>query len=101
ISIDGHTSTSDTVLLLANGQSGAGPAVPAVRSAIAEVCADLAQQIIRDAEGAAHFVTLDVAGCTSREEAARIARTIAESDLVKTAITGNDPNWGRIVSAAG
>lgn len=101
ISIDGHTSTSDTVLLLANGQSGAGPSVPAVRSAIAEVCADLAQQIIRDAEGAAHFVTLDVAGCTSREEAARIARTIAESDLVKTAITGNDPNWGRIVSAAG
>jgi glutamate N-acetyltransferase / amino-acid N-acetyltransferase len=107
ISVDGHTSTSDTVLLLANGQSGAGiPDALSIRDAglgqaVAEVCADLAQQIIRDAEGAEHFVTIDVAGCTSRDEAARIARTVAESDLVKTAITGNDPNWGRIVSAAG
>lgn len=104
ISVDGHTSTSDTVLLLANGQASRGRPSPddqRVGAAIAEVCADLAQQIIRDAEGAEHFVTLDVAGCTSREEAARIARTVAESDLVKTAITGNDPNWGRIVSAAG
>jgi glutamate N-acetyltransferase / amino-acid N-acetyltransferase len=104
ISVDGHTSTSDTVLLLANGQASEGrPSSddPRVRAAIAEVCADLAQQIIRDAEGAGHFVTIDVAGCSSRDEAACIARAVAESDLVKTAITGNDPNWGRIVSAAG
>lgn len=103
ISVDGHTSTSDTVLLLANGASevDADECNPAVHTAIREVCADLAQQIIRDAEGAEHFVTLDVTGCTTRDEAARLARAVAESALVKTALTGNDPNWGRIVSAAG
>ncbi len=106
ISVDGHTSTSDTVLLLANGQCASTPAAQSsrgadVQRAIAEVCADLSQQIIRDAEGAEHFVTLDVSGCASRKEAALIAKTVANSALVKTAITGNDPNWGRIVSAAG
>ncbi len=108
ISVDGHTSTSDTVLLLANGQASGGRQSPdgsnppeTLITAITEVCADLAQQIIRDAEGAEHFVTLDVCGCASREEAAIIAKTVANSALVKTAITGNDPNWGRIVSAAG
>ncbi|MCA9108887.1 MAG: bifunctional glutamate N-acetyltransferase/amino-acid acetyltransferase ArgJ [Planctomycetaceae bacterium] len=105
ISIDGHTSTSDTVLLLANGQASGGrqsPDLPtSLTNAITEVCSDLSQQIIRDAEGAEHFVTLDVRGCMSREEAVLIARTVADSALVKTAITGNDPNWGRIVSAAG
>jgi glutamate N-acetyltransferase/amino-acid N-acetyltransferase len=108
ISVDGHTSTSDTVLLLANGQAST-PATgerqssdpSKVAMAITEVCADLAQQIIRDAEGAEHFVTLDLTGCATREEAARIAKVVAESALVKTAVTGNDPNWGRIVSAAG
>lgn len=107
ISVDGHTSTSDTVLLLANGQSRASiPDAQGIRDAgvgqaIHDVCADLAQQIIRDAEGAEHFVTLDVSGCATRDEAARIAKVVAESALVKTAVTGNDPNWGRIVSAAG
>jgi len=104
ISVDGHTSTSDTVLLLANGQASRGRQSAEdeqLAAAIASVCVDLAQQIIRDAEGAEHFVTLDVTGCTTPGEAARIARTVADSDLVKTAITGNDPNWGRIVSAAG
>ena len=108
ISVDGHTSTSDTVLLLANGQASGerqspdtSKPSPALVTAITEVCADLAQQIIRDAEGAEHFVTIDVRGCTTRKEAAVIAKSVAESALVKTAITGNDPNWGRIVSAAG
>lgn len=61
----------------------------------------LAQLIIRDAEGAGHFVTIDVHGLPTREAAFQIAKTVADSALVKTAITGNDPNWGRFVSAAG
>lgn len=105
ISVDGHMSTSDTVLLLANGavepsiDSEADEA--AIRSAVNEVCEKLATDIIRDAEGAGHFVTVDVKGFETREAAFRIAKEIAESALVKTAITGNDPNWGRITSAAG
>lgn len=104
ISIDGHTSTSDTVLLLANGAAGASISATderAFREALDEVCLALAQSIIRDAEGAAHFVTIDVIGTRSDSDAVRIAREVAESALVKTAIAGNDPNWGRIVSAAG
>jgi glutamate N-acetyltransferase/amino-acid N-acetyltransferase len=104
ISVDGHMSTCDTVLLLANG-AGATTASDAdrfsVQTAIDDVCAELAQAIIRDAEGASHFVTLDVRGLRTRGDAARIARAVADSALVKTAIAGNDPNWGRIVSAAG
>ena len=68
---------------------------------IDEACSDLAQAIIRDAEGASHFITLDVRGLRTREEACRIAKAIADSALVKTAIAGGDPNWGRIISAAG
>jgi len=105
ISVEGHTSTSDTVLILANGRAGEGPAGDAQRdtlqTAINEVCEELAEAIIRDAEGADHFVTIDVQGLATRDEAFRIAKTIADSPMVKTAITGNDPNWGRIVSAAG
>lgn len=105
ISVDEHTSTSDTVLLLANGASGqkmdGEAAQAAFGSALASLCEDLSQQIIRDAEGASHFVTIDVSGCRSREDAWCIAKVVAESPLVKTAIAGNDPNWGRIVSAAG
>ncbi|MCA9089814.1 MAG: bifunctional glutamate N-acetyltransferase/amino-acid acetyltransferase ArgJ [Planctomycetaceae bacterium] len=105
ISVDGHMSTSDTVLLLANGAAGASPASPeelaAFQQTLNEVCFDLSQKIIRDAEGAEHFVTIQVSGLPTRDEAFRIAKTVADSALVKTAITGNDPNWGRIVSAAG
>ena len=106
ISVDQHTSTSDTVLLLANGRATSTPAAQSsrgadIRDTVAEVCSDLAQQIIRDAEGAAHFVTVDVAGTRHREDAHRIAKAVVDSPLVKTAVTGNDPNWGRIVSAAG
>lgn len=105
ISVDGHMSTSDTVLLLANGASGGNCSNEDERAqlqqALNEVCFELSQKIIRDAEGAEHFVTIKVAGLSTRDEAFQIAKTVADSALVKTAITGNDPNWGRIVSAAG
>jgi len=104
ISVDGHMSTSDTVLLLANGAAGATVSdsdLTCIRDAIQQVCQKLATDIIRDAEGADHFITIDVAGLDSRAAAYRMAKEIADSALVKTAITGGDPNWGRIVSAAG
>jgi glutamate N-acetyltransferase/amino-acid N-acetyltransferase len=105
ISVDGHMSTSDTVLLLSANTRGIKPLGHGDRvqlqEMIDETAAELAQAIIQDAEGASHFITLDVRGLRSREEAHRIAKAIAESALVKTAIAGGDPNWGRIVSAAG
>lgn len=104
ISVDGHMSTSDTVLLLANGASGGSlnaDDLVKVRDAVQQVCQTLATKIIRDAEGADHFITIDVNGLATRDQAFRMAREIADSALVKTAITGGDPNWGRIVSAAG
>ena len=105
ISVDGHESTSDSVVLLANGASGAEASTSeekgALQTAINQVAQDLARAIIQDAEGAHHFVQIDVTGCRTREEAFRIAQKVAESPLVKTAICGADPNWGRIVSAAG
>ncbi len=110
ISVDGHTSTSDTVLLLANG--AAGGAFPSnqplsdrglaqFRATLVEVCEDLAQAIPADGEGATHLITVEVHGCRTRGDAVTIARTVADSPLVKTAVAGADPNWGRIVSAAG
>jgi len=103
ISVEGHTSTNDTVLLLANGSGPpvAGSELAKFEGAVREVCADLARGIAADAEGAEHLVTIDVEGCRSDAEAKRIAKTIADSALVKTAIFGADPNWGRFVSAAG
>lgn len=100
ISVDGHTSTSDTVLLLANGASGV-EANDEVRRAIEEVCGELSRAIIRDAEGATHDITIDVRGLPTEAEAARVARAVADSPLVKTAVAGADPNWGRVISAAG
>jgi glutamate N-acetyltransferase/amino-acid N-acetyltransferase len=105
ISVDGHMSTSDTVLLLANGAAGGAPLGEADRQQfqklLDEVAMELAQMIIRDAEGATHFITIDVRGLRTKQEAFKIAKMVAESALVKTAIHGADPNWGRIVSAAG
>jgi glutamate N-acetyltransferase/amino-acid N-acetyltransferase len=105
ISVDGHMSTSDTVLLLASGDRQSAPLgerdLAVLQEMVDDVAAELAQAIIRDAEGADHFVTLDVRGTKTREDAVRIARAIADSPLVKTAIAGGDPNWGRIISAAG
>lgn len=104
LSIDGDTSTNDTVLLLANGASGhkLGPKdVSAFTGALTFLMQDLAQQIARDGEGAKKLITIHVDGAKSSEEAAKIARGIANSPLVKTAIAGSDPNWGRILSSAG
>ncbi len=104
LSVDGDTSTNDTVLLLANGASGVRPdrpELPRVEQAIRGVMETLAQAIARDGEGARKLVTIDVSGAPSDNAATRIARAIANSPLVKTAIAGSDPNWGRILSAAG
>lgn len=102
ISVEGHTSTSDSVILLAqNGDSSKMVDDAALQRAIDEVCEELAMQIIKDAEGAGHFVTIDVRGLPTRDDARQIAKVIAEGPLVKTAIAGADPNWGRIISAAG
>jgi glutamate N-acetyltransferase/amino-acid N-acetyltransferase len=103
ISVEGHTSTNDTVLLFANGEGRplAGPELAEFAAAVEGVCVELARAIARDAEGARHLVTIEVEGTRDDAEAHRIAKTIADSALVKTAIYGADPNWGRFVSAAG
>ena len=105
IAVEGHMSTSDTVLLLANGASCpdvlGGTDFAKFAEMFAEVCAELARAIPNDGEGVSHLVTINVTGCKDRESAKVIAKTIAEDALVKTAIAGADPNWGRIVSAAG
>lgn len=105
ISVDGDTSTNDTVLLLANGASGVSvadePGVTIFGQALTYMCTALAQMIVRDGEGATKFVELIVSGAPSAAEAHLIARTVATSPLVKTAFAGSDPNWGRILAAAG
>ncbi len=101
ISVDGDTSTNDMVAVLANGASGVKPSAKAFETALTEVFESLAQQIARDGEGAKKLITIDVAGAVSDRAAELIARSIANSPLVKTAIAGSDPNWGRIICAAG
>jgi len=101
ISVDGDTSTNDTVAVLANGASGVTPTAKAFEAALTEVLESLARQIARDGEGARKLVTIDVEGAASERAAEQIARSIANSPLVKTAIAGSDPNWGRILCAAG
>lgn len=104
ISVDGDTSTNDSVLLLANGASGIQPAEKErrkIQEALSQVMENLARQIVRDGEGARKLITIEVGGASSEDAAERIARAIANSLLVKTAIAGSDPNWGRILSAAG
>ena len=105
ISIDGDTSTNDTVCLLASGKSGVSLGTSgtdrAFATALQSVCASLAEQIIADGEGVRHVVRLNVEGAKSEREADTIARTIAHSPLVKTAWAGADPNWGRLLAAMG
>jgi glutamate N-acetyltransferase / amino-acid N-acetyltransferase len=105
ISIDGDTSTNDTVLLLANGASGVAVDDHTSRIAFSEalnwLCAQLARMIVKDGEGVTKFVEIQVCGAQSRADAHAIANTIATSPLVKTAFAGSDPNWGRILAAAG
>jgi glutamate N-acetyltransferase/amino-acid N-acetyltransferase len=111
ITIDGDTSTSDTALIFATGRSvtrgapriahGDDPRLATFRFALFEVMRDLAHQIVKDGEGLTKFVTVKVAGAETKEAARTIARSIANSPLVKTALAGEDPNWGRIVMAVG
>ncbi len=105
ITVDSDTSTSDTLLLAATGQSDAapvaGPTLKAFEAALAEVMLNLAHQVIRDGEGATKFVEVNVTGAATDTDAHKVALAIANSPLVKTAIAGQDPNWGRIVAAIG
>ncbi len=104
ISVDSDTSTNDTVFLLANGASGVRPRGAdrqAFASALRKVCQDLAVAVVRDGEGARKLLTIYVEGAPNDAAAKRIAREIANSPLVKTALAGADPNWGRILPAAG
>lgn len=107
ITVDGDTSTNDTVAILANGQSGArkitteGPAFALFTAALEKVCRQLALAIVADGEGAQRVIEIEVRGAPSPRAADQVARTIANSPLVKTALAGADPNWGRILAAAG
>jgi glutamate N-acetyltransferase/amino-acid N-acetyltransferase len=107
VTVDGDTSCSDTFLVFANG-AAAGPTINAgtpeaaeLHDALLEAGKALARMIARDGEGAGHLITVDVSGAASTQEARDLAKTIALSSLVKTAVAGNDPNWGRILVAAG
>ena len=101
IDVDGCMSTNDTVLLLASGASGIEPDPDEFNDLIANCCASLARQIIGDGEGASHDIRITVAGATSEDAALACGRAIAASNLLQCAISGNDPNWGRIVSSLG
>ena len=105
ISVDGDTSTNDTVLLLASGQSGVRlnnkSTSQQLADALVEVCQSLAEQVVSDGEGVQHVIRLSVEQASNREEALRVARAVAHSLLVKTAWAGTDPNWGRILAAVG
>jgi len=101
--VDGDTSTNDTVLLLASGASGIKlrSLDDEFQTALDEVCRSLAQQIVADGEGVQHVIRLSVKSARNRTEALQVARTVAHSLLVKTAIHGGDPNWGRLIAVAG
>src|SRR5579864_2456410 len=98
---DGCMSTNDTVLLLASGATGVRPDVGEFTVTLTEVCADLARQLQLDAEGAQKMITIEVIGAASEADAVTVGRAMARSNLVKCAIGGEDPNWGRILSAVG
>ncbi|MFP5348535.1 MAG: bifunctional glutamate N-acetyltransferase/amino-acid acetyltransferase ArgJ [Gammaproteobacteria bacterium] len=107
ITVDGDTSTNDACVLLASGRAGHAPLrandadLAAFQRAVTDVCVELAQAIVRDAEGATKFITVDVVGAASESDAVAVAYTIAHSPLVKTAFFASDPNWGRILAAIG
>ncbi len=98
---DGCMSTNDTVLLLASGASGVSPEPAEVATAVTAACRDLARQLMSDAEGATKDIAITVTGAASEDEAVTVGRGIARNNLVKTALFGNDPNWGRILAAVG
>jgi glutamate N-acetyltransferase/amino-acid N-acetyltransferase len=101
IDSDGCMSTNDTVLLLASGASEVHPAQEELNAAVEAVCADLAAQLIADAEGASKFIAIEVVGAASEREALDVARAVSRSNLFKCAMHGQDPNWGRVLAAVG
>jgi glutamate N-acetyltransferase/amino-acid N-acetyltransferase len=101
IDSDGCMSTNDTVLLMASGASGVRPSLDTFTETLREVCADLARQLIADAEGASKEISITVQGAISEAEAVDVARTVSRSNLLKCALHGEDANWGRVLSAVG
>ncbi|MEG3635247.1 bifunctional glutamate N-acetyltransferase/amino-acid acetyltransferase ArgJ [Micromonospora palythoicola] len=98
---DGCMSTNDTVLLLASGASGVTPSEAELASAVTAACHDLARQLLADAEGATKEIAIEVVGAADEDDAVEVGRSVARNNLVKTALFGNDPNWGRILAAVG
>lgn len=101
IDSDGCQSTNDAVVLMASGASGVSPQMGEFTAILTQVCVDLAEQLIADAEGAAHDITIDVQGAANVDDALEVARSIARNNLFKCAVFGNDPNWGRVLAAVG
>ncbi|MFI6323168.1 bifunctional glutamate N-acetyltransferase/amino-acid acetyltransferase ArgJ [Nonomuraea sp. NPDC050556] len=98
---DGCMSTNDTVLLLASGAAGVKPEISEFEGKVTEVCADLARQLLVDAEGASKAIAIEVVGAASEQDAVTVGRTVSRSNLLKCAIHGEDPNWGRVLAAVG
>ncbi|MDT7570847.1 MAG: glutamate N-acetyltransferase / amino-acid N-acetyltransferase, partial [Actinomycetota bacterium] len=98
---DGCQSTNDTVVLLASGASGTAPDATAFAAVVQAVCADLAQQLLRDAEGSEHDIAIEVVGAASEADALEVGRSVARSNLFKCAVFGEDPNWGRVLASVG
>ena len=98
---DGCMSTNDTVVLLASGASGQTPTLDELAAAVTEVSASLSRQLVADAEGASHDIAVEVVGAHSEDAAVAVARAVTRSNLFKAAVFGNDPNWGRVLSAVG
>src|SRR5207302_3667793 len=98
---DGCMSTNDTVLLLASGSSGVALDESALTQLVTEVCDDLARQLLADAEGADKRIVIDVSGAATEDDAVQVARAVARSNLLKCAVHGADPNWGRVLAAVG
>ncbi len=98
---DGCMSTNDTVVLLSSGASGTTPSPAALTEAVTAVCADLARQLVADAEGAHHDIAIEVRHAATEDDALEVARAVARNNLFKCAVFGNDPNWGRVLAAVG
>jgi len=101
IDSDGCMSTNDTVLLMASGASGIAPSAAELTRAVTGVCADLARQLIADAEGAKHDIAIEIRSAATVSDALEVARAIARNNLFKCAVFGGDPNWGRVLAAVG
>ena len=101
IDSDGCMSTNDTVLLMSSGASGVKPSAPELTAAVTSVCADLARQLIADAEGAKHDIAIEIHSAATVSDALEVGRAIARNNLFKCAVFGGDPNWGRVLAAVG